>query len=88
MSEGIVVAIVMALGSVSVALIGLVGIRMRQTIGTPNGQGNVVEMLERLLEDQAGQDRRLADIETRQNNAEGRLNHIDDRLRSIEQQTG
>ena len=82
------VAIVMALGSVSVALIGLVGIRMRQTIGTPNGQGNVVEMLERLLEDQAGQDRRLADIETRQNNAEGRLNHIDDRLRSIEQQTG
>ena len=88
MSEGIVVAIVMALGSVSVALIGLVGIRMHQTIGTPNGQGNVVEMLERLLEDQAGQDRRLADIETRQNNAEGRLNHIDDRLRSIEQQTG
>lgn len=82
------VAIVMALGSVSVALIGLVGIRMHQTIGTPNGQGNVVEMLERLLEDQAGQDRRLADIETRQNNAEGRLNHIDDRLRSIEQQTG
>ena len=82
------VAIVMALGSVSVALIGLVGIRMHQTIGTPNGQGNVVEMLERLLEDQAGQDRRLADIETRQNNTEGRLNHIDDRLRSIEQQTG
>ena len=82
------VAIVMALGSVSVALIGLVGIRMRQTIGTPNGQGNVVEMLELLLEGQAGQDRRLADIETRQNNAEGRLNHIDDRLRSIEQQTG
>ena len=82
------VAIVMALGSVSVALIGLVGIRMRQTIGTPNGQGNVVEMLEWLLEGQAGQDRRLADIETRQNNAEGRLNHIDDRLRSIEQQTG
>ena len=82
------VAIVMALGSVSVALIGLVGIRMHQTIGTPNGQGNVVEMLERLLEDQAGQDRRLADIETRQNNAEGRLNHIDWRLRSIEQQTG
>ena len=82
------VAIVMALGSVSVALIGLVGIRMRQTIGTPNGQGNVVEMLEWLLEDQAGQDRRLADIETRQNNAEGRLNHIDWRLRSIEQQTG
>lgn len=82
------VAIVMALGSVSVALIGLVGIRMRQTIGTPNGQGNVVEMLEWLLEGQAGQDRRLADIETRQNNAEGRLNHIDWRLRSIEQQTG
>ena len=82
------VAIVMALGSVSVALIGLVGIRMRQTIGTPNGQGNVVEMLELLLEGQAGQDRRLADIETRQNNTEGRLNHIDDRLRSIEQQTG
>ena len=82
------VAIVMALGSVSVALIGLVGIRMRQMIGTPNGQGNVVEILERLLEGQAGQDRRLADIETRQNNAERRLNHIDARLRSIEQQTG
>ena len=36
---------------------------VRDRIGTPNGQGNVVEMMERLLAGQAGQDNRIARLE-------------------------
>lgn len=37
----------------------------QQAIGDPNGHGNVVEMMERLLSGQTGQDARLASLESR-----------------------
>jgi hypothetical protein len=35
----------------------------RQAVGEPNGAGNVVEMLERILAGQTGQDNRIARLE-------------------------
>jgi len=37
--------------------------RVEDKIGDPNGQGNVVQMLERILSGQTGQDHRLAELE-------------------------
>lgn len=71
--------------SVVVALIALVDHRTRKAIGTPNGQGNVVEMLGKLLAGQTGQDARLAEIEARQNTTDGQLQHIEGRLVRIEE---
>lgn len=71
--------------SVVVALIALVEQRMRKAIGTPNGQGNVVEMLGKLLAGQTGQDARLAEIEARQNTTDGQLQYIEGRLVRIEE---
>jgi hypothetical protein len=39
--------------------------RTASAVGTPNGNGDVVQMLTQLLNGQAGQDRRLADLEHR-----------------------
>lgn len=50
---------------------------LEQRVGTPNGHGNVVEMLERLVTGQAGQDNRIAKLER------GQLDH-ESRIRSIE----
>ena len=50
---------------------------LENRVGTPNGHGNVVEMLERLVTGQAGQDNRLARLER------GQLEH-ESRIRSIE----
>lgn len=64
-----------SLGLIAVALIGACGgiasayaanvarKDVRDRIGTPNGQGNVVEMMERLLAGQTGQDNRIARLE-------------------------
>lgn len=66
-----------AVALVLVAVIGVIGERTRRNardarnaIGSPNGQGNVTQMLERVLDGlsdvvagQAGQDRRLANLE-------------------------
>ena len=70
--------------SVVVALIALVEQRMRKAIGTPNGQGNVVEMLHQLLAGQAIQDGRLVTIEQRLNHGDERFTNIEGRLTSIE----
>jgi hypothetical protein len=52
---------------------------LEQRVGTPNGKGNVVEMLERLLTGQTGQDNRLARIEARQIDHEARIRAIEAR---------
>lgn len=59
----VVVAIVALVGTVTTAMVTREQVRHR--IGTPNGQGNVIEMLERLLAGQTGQDARLASLEHR-----------------------
>lgn len=67
------------IGPTVVALIGLVELRRR--VGTPNGQGNLVEMMERLLVGQARQDERLADLERQQNRTASHVGRIDRQLR-------
>ena len=73
----------------------------RDRLGVPNGQGNVVQMLHRLLDGQTGQDARLARIEGRLHRGDERmadlgsrisahgdqLTDLDQRLRSIEAST-
>lgn len=69
----VVVASIAALASVVNALISLAAKKSTEDkLGTPNGKGNVVEMLESalrgqalILEGQTGQDNRLASIERR-----------------------
>lgn len=72
--------------AVVVALIGVLDHRTRKSIGVPNGKGNVVQMLEKILAGQTGQDSRLASIEARQNRFEGRLGKIETHLGTIEDQ--
>lgn len=52
---------------------------LEQRVGTPNGHGNVVEMFERLVTGQAGQDNRLAKLERGQLDHEGRIRSIEAR---------
>lgn len=54
-------------------------------VGTPNGHGNVVQMVERLLAGQAGQDERLAKLERGQNRAATRAGRIESRLKALEE---
>ncbi|MEZ5350962.1 MAG: hypothetical protein R2714_17455 [Microthrixaceae bacterium] len=70
------------IGPTIVALIGLREVKRR--VGTPNGQGNVIEMLERILHGQTGQDSRLAQIEVRLNRGDQRFTEIEGRLVKIE----
>lgn len=58
-----IATITAVLGPVMLAMVTRREIKSR--VGTPNGQGNVVEMLEKLIESQAGQDRRLAEHDRR-----------------------
>lgn len=53
--------------------------RLEDKLGEPNGKGNVVQMLERLLSGQTGQDNRLARIESRQHDHETRLSVVEAR---------
>ena len=70
------------IGPTIVALIGLREVKRR--VGTPNGQGNVIEMLDQLLAGQAIQDGRLVTIEQRLNHGDERFTNIEGRLTSIE----
>ena len=76
-------ALVAALGGLAVAIVQARAARLAiheqaQRIGTPNGHGNLVEMMERLLSGQTGQDSRLAIIESRQVRQAERLQAIED----------
>ncbi len=83
------VAALGALGLVAAAGLGAIpsvmakraGEKAADAIGTPNGQGNVVQMLERILAGQTGQDNRLANLEAHQHDHEIRLAGIEGRLR-------
>ena len=73
-------ALVAALGGLAVAIVQARAAihEQAQRIGTPNGHGNLVEMMERLLSGQTGQDSRLAVIEARQVRQAERLHAIED----------
>ena len=82
----VIVASIAAVASITTALISLATKKStEEKIGTPNGQGNLVQMLESslrgqalLLEGQTGQDERLAVIEARQIRQAERLSAIED----------
>jgi hypothetical protein len=54
-------------------------------IGTPNGHGNVVQMMEKLLAGQTGQDGRLARLEDWHAEKIEKLGHISDRLDRLDE---
>jgi hypothetical protein len=77
LTEQTLVAVIGAVAILGAAGFGLMGVwiqrNVRDTkdaIGTPNGHGNVIEMMERLLSGQTGQDGRLASLEGRMGNVE------------------
>lgn len=98
LSEGafvaIAVAVITAMATVGVAMIQTARRAERKAeeaaaaIGTPDGQGNVVEMLEKILAGQTGQDSRLAQHDQLFANHHGRLTahaeRLDDHGRRIE----
>lgn len=57
---------------------------LARRVGEPNGQGNVVEMLERALKHQWKQDERAAQILTRLGRIEARQIRQDERIESLE----
>lgn len=75
----VIVASIAALASIVNALISLATKKSTEDkLGTPNGHGNIVQMMERLLAGQTGQDERLAVIEQRQVRQAERLSAIED----------
>ncbi len=70
MDTNVTVALVTTAGALGVAAIGVWGEAVRraakearEAIGTPNGEGTAIQMLERILAGQAGQDNRIARLE-------------------------
>ncbi len=57
-------------------------------IGEPNGHGNVVEMLERILAGQVGQDNRIARLEGGQHEIRQDVARLTGRVDVIERQRG
>ncbi len=70
------------LGAIPSIMAKRAGEKAVDAIGTPNGQGNVVQMLERILAGQTGQDNRLARLEAHQHDHETRLAVVEGQLRS------
>lgn len=62
-----------------------VGDDIREWVGTPNGHGNVVAMLERVLAGQTGQDARLARLEAWQAEVRDGLRRHGERIGAVEQ---
>lgn len=89
----VLIALIGAMGVIGVALVqttrraGRAAARTQDAIGTPNGEGNVVQMLERLLNGQTAQDTRLARLEARHIESSERLQRIESRLVSLETPT-
>lgn len=97
-SPDVAVELIGAVALVLVAMIGALGevIRRnareargaadaaRHAIGRPNGQGNVVEMLERILSGQAGQDGRIARLEGKQHELRQDVDRLTGRVDVIE----
>lgn len=70
LTEQTLIAVIAAAGLVGAAAVTAFGVRISRAVGTPNGNGNLVEMMEALLTGQTGQDVRLAKLETRVGNVE------------------
>lgn len=82
----VTVAAIAAFGGVAAAYAANAARRdVRDRIGTPNGQGNVVEMMERLLAGQAGQDNRIARLEGNDLQRSIQVTAHDERIRRLEQ---
>lgn len=89
----VLVALIGAMGIIGVALVQqgvatarrakraeLTAATVADRVGEPNGEGNVVRMLERLLRGQTGQDSRLARLEMSGNLRDQRLHRIEQHL--------
>jgi len=79
----VVVASLGLAGTVYAARVGRETRRVGAKIGTPNGRGDVVQMVEQLLDYHEEHDRRAASMEQRLANAEGRLAAGDSILREL-----
>ena len=91
----LVQAIASVIGAVVLASLGAFaeGIRRnakqaREAIGEPNGDGTVVQMCERILAGQAGQDNRIARLEGRQHEIRDDLARLTGRVDVIERARG
>lgn len=76
-------AIVGALGLIGAAGFGFLGVlvqSLRNAIGEPNGHGDIAAMLAKILDGQAGQDKRLAALEYRMSMAEDRVSDVEKRV--------
>jgi hypothetical protein len=88
----VLVAVVSTIGVVGAAAIGALGESIRRNaratrvaVGQPdNAEGSVVDMLERLIAGQAGQDRRIARLEERQSDVRHQLYEHALRLTQLE----
>lgn len=84
MSEGVTIAVIAAAPATLAAVLAYAtALRTKSAVGTPNGSGNVTQMLERLLAGQTGQDVRLAVLERRTNTIDQRLDGIETVLGEI-----
>ena len=86
--EIIAVAFITMIGGVAVALIqskkaANESRAMSAKIGTPNGKGNVVQMLERLIHGQGAQDEQLKSINTRLDKGDRRFQHIEGEISEL-----
>ena len=82
MSDPVMVALIASLiGPGALTVLNRWGTKreLERRVGTPNGKGNLVEMCESILAGQAGQDNRLARIESRQMDHESRIRAIEAR---------
>lgn len=85
MSEAAAVAVVVAvvsavIGPLVVAKANERAKRIEAAIGNPNGHGDIVQMMEKLLHGQTGQDTRLAAIEGRLAKGDERMVRLGTRL--------
>ena len=86
--EIIVVAFITMIGGVAVALIqskkaATESRAVSAKIGNPNGKGNVVQMLERLIHGQGAQDEQLKSINTRLDKGDRRFQHIEGEISEL-----
>lgn len=87
----VVVGAMSTAGVLGAAAIGALGEAIRrqaratrEAVGNPNGDGTVVQMLERVLAGQAGQDNRLAKLERGQHDHTVELGRLEGRLSAVE----
>lgn len=80
MSTEVQVALIGAIGVIGAAGFGFLGVviqSIRKAVGEPNGHGDISAMLAKLLDGQAGQDKRLASLESRMSAVEGRIGELE-----------